>query len=150
MTSSLFFNTLLYLNYFLMHELPYQQYNTNLKPYGKKNRKQYSMTKHEWIIWNTTLKKNITGHRFLRQKIIGPFILDFYCSKLMLGIEIDGSSHDNKQEYDATRTEYLTDRWITIIRYTNNEIDQNLEEVIENIKFYIKGKAQPFFTKSPI
>jgi len=61
-------------------------------------------------------------YRFLRQKPIDCFILDFYCSKLLLGIEVDGSSHDNKQEYDEARTGRLNFLGIKIIRYTNEVI----------------------------
>ncbi len=99
------------------------------------------MTKHEWLIRNVALKWNKTGYRFLRQKVIWPFILDYYCSKLKLGIEIDWSSHDEKQEYDLEREEYLRNRGIQIIRYTNSEVEQNLAAVIEDIKSCMKERS---------
>ena len=64
--------------------LPFIPYNTSLKEYAKQNRLQLNLTKTEALFWNIVLKHDKTGYRFLRQKIINSFILDFYCSKLRL------------------------------------------------------------------
>ena len=74
------------------------EYNASLKQVARDNRN--NPTKAEIKTWEEVLSKKQTGYLFLRQKIIDNFILDFYCSKLLLAIEIDGSVHDNKQQKD--------------------------------------------------
>ena len=91
------------------------------------------MTESEWKIWNLVLKRDKTGYRFLRQRLIWDYILDFYCSKLKLCIEIDDFSHDWKWEYDEIRTKYLNSLWIKVIRYTNKDVDNNLDWVIMDL-----------------
>lgn len=118
------------------------RYNPNNKEYWKLNRNQNTMTEAEWKIWNLVLKWDKTWYRFLRQKLVWNYILDFYCNKLKLCIEIDDSSHDWKWEYDETRTKYLNSLWIEVIRYTNNEINNNLNWVIIHLNEILKGKEQ--------
>lgn len=83
----------------------YIPYNRSLLDYAKTNRNQ--QTPAEGLLRNLILKHKPLGYKFTRQKPLGPFIADFYCSKLLLIIEVDGSSHEEKQEYDAQRTSYL-------------------------------------------
>jgi very-short-patch-repair endonuclease len=84
-------------------ELGFIEYNTSNKNYARENRK--NPTKAENIVWQVLLRnKQMLGYKFSRQKPLGPFIVDFYCAKLKLAIEIDGSSHDGREEYDARRT----------------------------------------------
>lgn len=114
--------------------LPFIPYNTSLKDYARHNRFQPNLTKSEALFWNIVLKQNKTWYRFLRQKIINSFILDFYCSKLKLAIEIDGWYHQNQEAYDRYRTEVLGDCGIKVIRYTNDDIQYRLNWVIEDLK----------------
>ena len=69
-------------------------YNSNNKKFAANNRNQYHMVKSEWIVRNLVLRKDKTWYRFLRQKPIWNYIIDFYCDKLKLWIEIDDKSHD--------------------------------------------------------
>ena len=92
-----------------MEALPFIPYNTSLKDYAKHHRFQPNLTKAEALFWNIVLKYDKTGYRFLRQKIISSFILDFYCSKLRLGIEIDGRYHEDQKAYDRHRTDVLSE-----------------------------------------
>ena len=107
-------------------------YNKHLKKYSQQNRKH--QTEAEWKFWNLVLKKDMTWYRFLRQKPIWNYILDFYCDKLKLWIEIDDKSHDWKWEDDEERTEYLNNLWIKIIRYTNEDINYRLDGVILDLE----------------
>jgi very-short-patch-repair endonuclease len=107
-------------------------YNKHLKEYSQHNRKY--QTEAEWKFWNLVLKKDMTWYRFLRQKPIWNYILDFYCDKLKLWIEIDDRSHDWKWEDDEKRTEYLNNLWVKIIRYTNEDINCRLNEVILDLE----------------
>lgn len=116
-------------------------YNDKNKKYAKENRNQYTMTEAEWKIWNLVLKKDKTWYRFLRQKLLWDYIVDFYCHKLKLWIEIDDSSHDWKWEYDERRTKYLNSIWIEIIRYSNNNIYYQLAAVMIDLDDKIKKRA---------
>ena len=73
--------------------------------------------------------------KFQRQKVIGKYIVDFYCAKLKLAIELDGSQHfeDDALEYDKTRTEYINSIGIKVIRFTNHEINTKFRNVCETI-----------------
>lgn len=65
--------------------------------------------------------------------MIDNFIVDFYCSKLMLAIEIDWDSHSEQEIYDATREEKLRNLWIRVIRYTNDEVFANIQWVYDDL-----------------
>ena len=113
-------------------------YNPNLKDFSKINRNQNTMVKYEWILRNVLLKRDQTWYRFLRQKIIDSYILDFYCGKLKLAIEIDWDSHNYSFDYDKERTDKINSLWIKIIRYTNIELNKSLEWVVLDIQEQIK------------
>jgi len=113
-----------------MSEITYIEYNTSNKDWARYNRS--NQTQAEKLI-RSILRKKQLWYIFLRQKMINSFILDFYCSKLMLGIEIDWKSHEYKQEYDIQRDEKLRHIWVKIIRYRNEDIYNNLEWVSEDI-----------------
>jgi len=104
------------------------EYNQNNVKYAKINRN--NQTEEEWKMRNMVLKMDKTWYRFLRQKPIWNYILDFYCDKLKLWIEIDDQSHDWKWKEDEERTKYLNLLWIKIIRYSNSDINYRLEWVI--------------------
>lgn len=78
-------------------------------------------------------KKSFQGLKFTRQKPLDNYIVDFYCSELLLAIEIDGDSHTEQTEYDRIRTETLDQYGITVIRYTNREVLNNLEGVYRDL-----------------
>lgn len=71
--------------------------------------------------------------------MIGSYILDFYCSKLMLAIEIDGDSHASPEaeQYDYERTAFLKDLWIQVVRYTNDEVYTKIDDVERDLLGYI-------------
>ncbi len=99
-----------------------------------------NMTKEEKRLWYNYLKD--CPVRFLRQKVIDNFIVDFYCSSLKLIIELDGSQHYDEKglnKYDKIRTEKLEKRDLTIIRIPNNEIWYNFDGVCEYIDNFIKN-----------
>ena len=73
---------------------------------------------------------------FHRQKIIGNYIVDFYCPALDLVVEIDGSSHDFKIEYDRTRERYLTSMGLHVVHFPDIEIKKNLCNVMEYLNEY--------------
>ena len=91
------------------------------------------MTKEERHLWYDFLKDYPV--KFYKQKIVGNYILDFYCEKAKLAIELDGSQHyeEQGQEYDRTRTEYLQHLGIRVLRFSNADIKQNFRGVCEAI-----------------
>ena len=129
-------------------------YNHKNKEYAKINRHQYLMTEAEWKMRNLALRKDATWYRFLRQRPLWNYIIDFYCDKLKLWIEIDWDSHDWQGEYDEQRTKYLQKLWIKIIRYTNNQIYYQLDWVLIEIeeraeKIWLQNKNPPSATRTP-
>jgi very-short-patch-repair endonuclease len=107
-----------------------------------KNRRQElrkNQTDFEGIIWSKLRNKQCNGFKFFRQYSIGYYILDFYCPKLKLAIEIDGGQHATEQkEYDRIRTRYLLTYGIRELRFWNNDIYENLEGVYQRILEYCK------------
>lgn len=99
----------------------FYNYNSGLIKPAKENRKD--MTEYESIFWDM-ISKSKTGYVFRRQKPIGNFIVDFYCEKLKIVIEIDGEYHNENGfvERDIERSDYLRSLGIRIIRYKNEEI----------------------------
>ena len=82
-------------------------------------------------------------YKFKRENSIWNFILDFYCSELLLWIEIDGWYHDEFQDYDDERSNWLYDNyWIKIVRFTNEEIEKNLEWVAQYLEDIIKERKE--------
>lgn len=121
--------------------LPIIPYNTALVEYARENRK--NQTKAEGLLWYLVLKnKQLLGYKFRRQKIIHSFILDFYCSKLLLGIELDGGYHDCTQDYDEERSKVIAQYGIKIVRFRNEEIEKNLEGVILVLEEVIQERAR--------
>jgi very-short-patch-repair endonuclease len=114
------------------------RYLQELKPISRTNRS--NQTKAESLFWNSVLKNDKTGFRFLRQKPLGQFILDFYCSKLLLAVEIDGGSHIGKESQDFERDQFLLSLGINTVRYTNYQIFTNLKEVENDLKDKIKTR----------
>ena len=112
------------------------KYLDDLRELARKNRQ--NPTPAEYKMWNMILRKNKYKQKFLRQKPIDRYILDFYCSKLMLDIEIDGESHNKKYYQDKNRTLWLEIMGIKTIRYTNhqvlNDIDFVANDLFEKIK----------------
>jgi very-short-patch-repair endonuclease len=91
------------------------------------------MTPAEAILWQE-LRANKSGVHFRRQQIIAEFIVDFYCHKAALVIEVDGDIHDLQKEKDAQREKALSELGLRIVRFRNDEVLKNLSEVVEQIK----------------
>ena len=93
-------------------------------------------TDAEQKLWSILRSRRISGLKFLRQYSVGPYILDFYCPKRRLAIEVDGGQHADRygQQHDAQRDSYLRELNIRVIRFWNNEVLQNIEGVGEKIK----------------
>ena len=97
-----------------------------------------NMTKEERHLWYDFLRSYPT--KFLRQKILGKYIIDFYCAEAKLIVELDGSQHYEDQgiEYDTERTAYLERYGVRVLRIPNNEVNQNFVGVCEYIDFAVR------------
>ena len=117
--------------------LPYNKSNITLAKNLRKN-----MTPWERKLWYEFLREYPV--RFQRQKAIGNYIVDFYCAKARLVVELDGSQHYNKNELlkDRIRTERLEEYKLTVIRIPNNEIDENFYGVCEYIDAVVKASLR--------
>ncbi len=92
-----------------------------------------NMTPEERKLWYDFLKDS--QENFNRQKVIGRYIVDFYCGSVKLAIELDGSQHYeiSGEEYDTRRKQYLDEQGITTVRYLNDDIHHNFENVCLDI-----------------
>ncbi len=109
----------------------------NLHKY-KERRKELrnNSTKAEKLLWKQLKNNRFLNLKFRRQQGIGKYIVDFYCYDKQLVIELDGDSHYNEdsQEYDKIRTEFMQTERIKVIRFTNTDVYENMNEVLEEIE----------------
>jgi len=119
------------------------KYLEQLRNLSRINRKK--PTKTENILWYEVLKNKKTGFKFLRQKPLDRFILDFYCKELLLVIEVDGNSHDKKKNYDEARDKFLRNLNIETLRISTEDIMTNLNKVSYEIKKFIEARKVSLF-----
>ena len=98
-----------------------------------------NQTPAEKLLWKNISKDKIFGLRFLRQYGVGPYILDFYCPKIRLGIELDGEVHKENKLYDRDREKYLESLDIQVIRFWNNDVLKNTKEALLMLHNKIKS-----------
>ena len=99
----------------------------------KRKALRMNMTSAEAVLWRALKGRRAGKWKFRRQQSIGPFILDFYCPELKLCVELDGKSHDYKEEYDAQRTAFLKGQGIHVIRFQNEQVWVGIEGIIREI-----------------
>src|SRR3989344_3238922 len=116
-----------------MNNFPFLSYDKNLVLKARELRK--NPTNAEKLFWQKILKsKDLKIFTFLRQKPLGHFIVDFYCSKLRVAIEIDGGLHDFQKSRDRERDNILKQNFgIKIVRYKNEDILRNPEKILEDL-----------------
>ncbi|BDU50722.1 endonuclease domain-containing protein [Haliovirga abyssi] len=115
-------------------------YNKKLISIAKKLRKE--MTQQEKHLWYDFLRHYPI--KIYKQKVIDNFIVDFYCYKAKLVIEVDGSQHYTEDgiEYDKARTKVLNSYNLEVVRFSNYEVENRFEEVCESIDEIIKSKVK--------
>ncbi len=124
--------------------LGFLPYNKNLTTLARENRK--NPTRAEIAILNKVLRmRQFAAYKFLRQKPISNFIVDFYCSALHLVIEIDGDSHGEMVGYDSRRTGILNAHGLTGIRYTNDDVLKNIAGIYDDLTRHIQQTNPAFF-----
>ena len=100
------------------------------------------MTPHERKLWYLFLRKY--PEKIYKQRIIGRFIVDFYCASAQLVIEVDGSQHYEPQgmAYDEERSAFLSALGLAVLRFSNRDIDRNFRGVCEQIDISIQKRLQ--------
>lgn len=107
-------------------------YNPALQDKAKSLRKAGLL--HEVLLWNELKAAKLNGLDFDRQKIIGNFIVDFFCAEKGVIIEVDGCSHDEKQIEDAKRDKYFESLELEVIRILAKDVLQSKETVLSFLK----------------
>lgn len=125
-----------------IHEKPIYRRSVELLPYNKiLSVRARALRKagvlSEVIFWRQVRNNTFWSVDFDRQRIIGSFIVDFYVKSLGLIIEIDGSSHDHKEEYDTMREEFLTNLGLHVYRISDFRVKHDLDNVMKELENYI-------------
>ena len=115
-------------------------YNPYLKEKARELRN--NSTLGEILLWKKLKGKQCYGFDFHRQKPILNYIVDFYCSKLNLIIEIDGYSHNFKAKEDKQRDKELTELGFTVLRFSEGEVRNNLDLVLNSLSIFIENKLE--------
>ena len=113
--------------------------NANLKQHSQQLRK--TMTKEENLLWYRFLRKYPL--QFRRQYVIGNYIVDFFCHKAKLVVELDGSQHyePENQAYDRERTAYLESQGLLVLRFSNLDVLRYFPNVCEAIDDAVKRRS---------
>ncbi|MFA5308277.1 MAG: DUF559 domain-containing protein [Dehalococcoidales bacterium] len=117
-------------------------YNKNLKELSKSLRN--NLTEAERCLWQRLKLKHL-GYVFYRQKPIGNYIVDFYCQKAKLVVEVDGGQHftDETAGNDRIRDEYLQSLGLKVLRFSNSEVLKYTDRVAEKIQIFINNGVRP-------
>jgi very-short-patch-repair endonuclease len=111
------------------------RFNPRLKELARHLRKNSTLA--EVLLWNVLKRRNVKGYRFNRQKPIDEFIVDFYCHELKVVIEIDGVTHDWNVKKDMMRQKKLETLGITVLRFLDSDVRDNMEGVLLSIGEWI-------------
>jgi very-short-patch-repair endonuclease len=108
-------------------------YNPKLKSTARKLRS--NMTDSERLLWSRVRRKQLKGFQFYRQKVIGNFIVDFYCPSAKIIIEVDGSQHYEKEALrkDRVRDERLSKLGFEVLRFSSSDVMRNLDGILLEI-----------------
>ena len=97
----------------------------------------------ERLLWSHLRNRQLLGLKFRRQYGVGNYVIDFYCAETKLGIEIDGNSHFENSVVivkDKLRQEFIESLGITVYRFTNREVMENIEGVLEVISKFVRER----------
>jgi very-short-patch-repair endonuclease len=99
------------------------------------------VTDAEKFLWSKIRKRQILGHKFRRQHPIGRYIVDFVCLEKKLVIELDGSQHLDKKDYDQDRSAWLVQNGYRVLRFWNNDVFKETEGILEVIRRMLEGES---------
>jgi very-short-patch-repair endonuclease len=115
--------------------------NVSLKPLRRQLRS--ALTPAEAVLWKQLQNRQLAGRKFRRQHSVGPYVLDFYCPRERIAVELDGAAHDHERavERDEARASYLRSVGIRVVRFENRDVIENLEGVLRAIEAELGKKA---------
>ncbi len=117
-----------------MTDTPHKRWRASQEMQARARELRREMTPAEKKLWARIRFGQLDGAHFRRQHAVDRFIVDFFCAKARLVIEVDGDSHAVQAEYDAARTQWLNEqRHYRVLRFTNDEVYRNIEAVLEAI-----------------
>ena len=116
-------------------------------PFARELRKQSTCS--EKLLWNQLRDRRFADFKFRRQYPIGNFIVDFYCAKASLVIELDSVSHDGKKDYDQRRDAWLVDKGLKVLRFSDDDAIEKLDWVLEVINKECVGRGGKQQTPHP-
>lgn len=121
----------------------HRKHNPSLVPFARELRK--NMTREERHLWYDFLRTY--PHRFVRQKVLGRYIADFYCAEAKLAVELDGSQHfeDENTAKDARRTAFLNEYGVEVLRIPNCDVNRNFRSVCEYIDAAVRKSLKQSF-----
>ncbi len=120
--------------------------NDKSKKEARRNLRK-NQTKEEILLWSR-IRNNQIGYKWRRQISIGRYVADFYCREKFLVVELDGSQHLENKEYDKERENFFKLLGIKTLRFWNNEVGENFEEVINKILYNLEDRTpSPFQEK---
>lgn len=119
----------------LIHANTSSEFWNLLKPLARQMR--HAPTPAEELLWKYLRNRQVQNMKFRRQHAIERFIVDFFCVELKLIIEVDGEIHDYTQQEDAVRQEYLENLGLKILRFSNAQVLNHTENVIETVRTVI-------------
>ena len=122
---------------------PFRYNHPVLKP--RRQELRVRQTIEESLLWERLRDRQINNFKFYRQYSVGPYILDFYCSKARLAVELDGHHHESAeyQKYDEERSDYLAEEDIRVVRFKNEEVLKNADGVISKIRALVVPFSAP-------
>ncbi len=111
-------------------------YGAHASVFRNADKLRNNMTAAEIKLWNALSNKKINGFRFKNQHPISKFVVDFYCHKARLVIELDGEVHNEREQadYDIGRTYEIESFGLKLIRFTNQQVEEHIEDVLKEIK----------------
>jgi very-short-patch-repair endonuclease len=118
---------------------------TRIRPLTKTHARQLrtAMTDAERRLWQSLRLRQFSGYKFRRQHPLGHYVVDFACLEVKLVIEVDGGQHGERQDYDASRTEWLRKKGFRVVRFWNHEVMNDIEAVQAVIWKALHEGSQP-------
>lgn len=125
--------------------------HNNEKTFNRKEHKprrkelRNNLTLAEVIFWQNVKNKQLSGRKFRRQTSVGSFIVDFYCPEEKLVVELDGEVHFNEEsiKYDEERTKFLESNGLMVIRFENQEVLSDIDNVLNKVVACFKQNTAP-------
>src|SRR5205085_6983653 len=110
-----------------------------------------SATQHERLLWRHLRNRQLQGWKFCRQHPVDRYVIDFYCPKACLAIELDGGGHNfaSRKSLDQERTRFLASKDILVVQFWNYQIKRELDSVLETIWSTLKRRGNPSPRSSP-